>query len=346
MTQNTHLHREIHEQPDKVGSLIESQLEAARTVAKAIRKFKPQFVMIAARGTSDNAARYAQYLFGIQLGMPVALALPSVHTLYESAPRLGKALVIGISQSGASEDIRRVVADARAQGALTLAITNTSGSVLNQAAEHHIDLGAGPEVAVAATKTYTTELAAVALLAAAYQNKGLRELRRLPAWMTQTLKRNAGIADWAERYRYAQSLAVIGRGYNYCTAYEVSLKIKELCSMTSQEYSEADFRHGPIAVVQRNFPVLMVAPQGAPLPHLLDLMDKLHAKQAEVLAISNDPSALAKADKPMPLPTDLPEWLSPLCAVLPGQVLALHMARQKGLDVDKPDGLTKVTITQ
>lgn len=340
----THLYREIHQQPGVVGDLIESQLEAARAAAKAIRKFKPQFVMIAARGTSDNAARYAQYLLGIQLGLPVALALPSVHTLYESAPRLGKALVIGISQSGASEDIRRVVSDARAQGALTLAITNTPNSVLNQAADHHIDLGAGPEIAVAATKTYTSELAAVALLVAAYQNKGLRELRRLPAWMAQTLKRNAGIQQWAERYRYAQSLAVIGRGYNYCTAYEVSLKIKELCSMTSQEYSEADFRHGPIAVVQRNYPVLTVAPQGAPLPLMLDLMDKIRSKGGEVLAISNDPAALNKADKPMPLP-EMPEWLSPICAVLPGQLLALYMAQEKGLDVDKPEGLTKVTIT-
>ncbi len=344
MTQDTHLHREIHQQPEVVAQLIESQAAAAREAARAIRKFRPQFVMIAARGTSDNAARYAQYLFGIQLGLPVALALPSVHTLYESAPRLGKALVIGISQSGASEDIRRVVADARAQGALTLAITNTPNSVLNQAADHHIDLGAGPEIAVAATKTYTTELAAVALLAAVYQNKGLRDLRRLPTWMTQTLKRNAGVQHWAERYRYAQSLAVIGRGYNYCTAFEVSLKIKELCSMTSQEYSEADFRHGPIAVVQRNFPVLTVAPKGAPLPYLLDLMDKLRAKGAEVLSISNDAEALAKADRPMPIP-DMPEWLSPICAVLPGQLLALHMAREKGLDVDKPEGLTKVTIT-
>jgi len=345
MTQETHLNREIHQQPEMVAALIESQLEAARAAAKAIRKFKPHFVMIAARGTSDNAARYAQYLFGIQLGLPVALALPSVHTLYQTPPKLNKALVIGISQSGASEDIRRVMADARGQGALTIAITNTPGSVLNKEAEYHIDLGAGPEIAVAATKTYTTELAAVALLAAVYQNKGLRELRRLPSWMTQTLKRNAGIQHWAERYRYAQSLAVIGRGYNYCTAYEISLKIKELCSMTSQEYSEADFRHGPIAVVQRNFPVLCVAPQGAPMPLMIDLMDKIRAKGGEVISVSNDAAALAKGHKQMPLP-DMPEWLSPLCAVLPGQLLALHMAREKGFDVDRPEGLSKVTITE
>lgn len=345
MTQETHLYREIHQQPEVVAALIESQLEAARAAAKAIRKFRPHFVMIAARGTSDNAARYAQYLFSIQLGLPVALALPSVHTLYQSPPKLNKALVIGISQSGASEDIRRVVSDAREQGALTIAITNTPNSVLNQAAEHQLDLGAGPEIAVAATKTYTTELAAVALLASAYQNKGLRELRRLPAWMTQTLKRNTNIQHWAERYRYAQSLAVIGRGYNYCTAYEISLKIKELCSMTSQEYSEADFRHGPIAVVQRNFPVLCVAPKGAPTALMVDLMDKIRAKGGEVISVSNDEAALAKGHKQMPLP-DMPEWLSPLCAVLPGQLLALYMAQEKGFDVDKPEGLTKVTITE
>jgi len=158
------LNQEIHEQPDVIRNLLESETENAKKIAAHIREFNPAFVMIAARGTSDNAARYAQYLMGIDAKLPVGLAAPSIHTLYEAQPDLSRALVIGISQSGRPPDVLQVVQDARAQGALTLGITNDPESPLAQAAAHHLWLRCGEEKSVAATKTYTAQLTAIALL--------------------------------------------------------------------------------------------------------------------------------------------------------------------------------------
>lgn len=191
----THLADEIQQQPDVVQTLLDEEFEAVRAVAAAIRKVKPAFVMLAARGTSDNAARYAQYALTMAAGIPVALATPSIHTLYQKPANLGKGLVVGISQSGQSEDIRRVIADAREQGALTLAITNYADSPLAKAAAHHLSLRCGEERAVAATKTYTAELTLLAMLASALSKRGTADLRRLPAWMRWTLKQNAHIAE-------------------------------------------------------------------------------------------------------------------------------------------------------
>ena len=284
---------------------------------------------------------------GIEIGLPVALATPSVHTLYESPPNLSKALVIGISQSGQSEDINQVISDARSQDALTLGITNDSNSPLAQTAKHHLPILAGEEISVAATKTYTAQLTAIALLVAELANKPTlqTELEKLPYYVETTLKLSQSIPGWVQRYRYMERFAAIGRGYNYSTAFEISLKIKELCYITGQEYSEADFRHGPIAVVQPGFPVLVIAPKGKPLPGVLDLLDKLKARNAECLIISNDDHALSFGQNKMLLPDNQPEWLTPITAVIPGQIFAMNLALVKGHSVDKPEGLTKVTST-
>jgi glucosamine--fructose-6-phosphate aminotransferase (isomerizing) len=341
-----HLEREINEQPDITRRLLIEGDDSAQTIARAIRDFDPQFVWIAARGTSDNAGRYAQYLMGIEARLPVGLATPSVHTLYESPPNLARALVIGISQSGQPEDVCRVISDARAQGALTLSLTNDPASRLADAADHHFDLRAGQEISVAATKTYTAELTAIAMLVAALVGKSelAEALIRLPAYLDETLTLCETIPAWVERYRYMDRFAVIGRGYNYCTAFEISQKVKELCSITVEEYSEADFRHGPIAIVQPGFPVMVVAPEGKPIPALLDLLAKLNERRAECLVISNQADALKAARTPIMLPA-VPEWLSPIAAVIPGQVFALHLTIAKGYPVDKPAGLTKITNT-
>jgi glucosamine--fructose-6-phosphate aminotransferase (isomerizing) len=214
-------------------------------------------------------------------------------------------------------------------------------------ADYHLALGAGEEVSVAATKSYTAELAAIALLTVALlEDERLEaELKRLPQYIEQTLTASSPIVDWIERYRYMERYAVIGRGYNYCTAYEISLKIKELCYITGEEYSEADFRHGPIAVIQAGFPVILVAPKGMTFEKQLDLLQQLQRKGAEVLVISNAPECAAYAKKLMPIPDDIPEWLSPIVAVIPGQIIAMTLALARGHEVDKPRGLTKVTNT-
>ena len=344
---NSHLEREIYEQPETLARLLAEEQGHAADLAGLIRDFDPAFVHIAARGTSDNAARYAQYALGIEAGLPVALAAPSIHTLYEAQPRLGRALVIGISQSGRSEDVRRVVADGRAQGALTISITNAPDSPIAQAAEHHIWLRCGEEQAVAATKTYTAQLLAGAMLVGALvgDEDKLATLQNVPLWMHDTLMEAKGIADWVERYRYASQFAVLGRGYNYCTAFEIGLKIKEMNGLVCEQYSEADFRHGPIAMVQPGFPVIVVAPGGKPQPLLIDLLDKLRERGAERIVITDDPDLKAAEQRAL-LPSGIPEWLSPICAIAPGQVFAMQLARTKGLPLDQPIGLTKVTITR
>jgi glucosamine--fructose-6-phosphate aminotransferase (isomerizing) len=341
------LEQEIQEQADVLGRLIDEQWAHVAQVAALIRDFDPAYALIAARGTSDNAARYAQYVLGGKAHLPVALSTPSLHTLYETPPNLAKGLVIGISQSGQAEDVRRVLADARAQGALTISVTNYADSPMARTAAHHIPLCAGEELSIAATKTYTAELTVMAMLGAFLSgDSGLLDtLRRLPDWMRTALDYCQDIARWAERYRYMTHFAAIGRGYNYPTAFEISLKIKELTYVIGEGYSEADFRHGPIATIMPELPVIVVAPQGQTLPTMRDLLAKLAAKNAELLVISNDDAVLRQAVKAMRIP-DLPEWLSPIVSVVPGQVLAMNLAVVRGYPVDKPHGLTKVTITQ
>lgn len=339
-----HIEQEIQAQPAVIQRLLSSQQDTLRRIADAIGDFDPAFVVIAARGSSDNAARYAQYALGIKLGLPVALATPSVHTLYQAKPNLKRALVIGISQSGHSQDVRQVVDDAQAQGALTLSITNDDASPLAGLSRFHIDLNSGEEISVAATKTYTAELTAIAMLVDALAPQP--GLAQLPDYVTQTLEAAQSIPDWIQRYRYADHIATIGRGYNYCTAYEISLKIKELCYITGEEYSEADFRHGPIAIIRPGFPVIVIAPEDKPLPLLLDLLDKLHDKQAECLVISNNAAALERSRYPMHIAADVPGWLSPICAVIPGQIFAMQLSMARGHAVDTPQGLNKITSTR
>lgn len=344
----SHLETEIASQPDVLRRLLEEQWGHVQTIAAAVRAFNPAFVCIAARGTSDNAARYAQYLFGIHARMPVALATPSVHTLYQSAPNLGKALVIGISQSGRAEDVAQVLTDARAQGALTLSITNDSESLLANAAQYHIPILAGEEISVAATKTYTAQLMAVAMLGAALADSDEMgaALHTLPAYVAETLRQSESVERWVERYRYMSHFVAIGRGYNYCTAFEINLKVKELCYVIGDGYSEADFLHGPIAMLQPGFPVIVVAPAGKTFSPMQALLEKLSERQAEALVISNEEEAFATAQQSMRIPTGMPEWLTPITAVIPGQVFAMRLAMARGHEVDRPRGLSKVTVTR
>jgi glucosamine--fructose-6-phosphate aminotransferase (isomerizing) len=339
--------KEIREQPEALARLLKEGRAAADAIAARVRAFSPRFVVIAARGSSDNAARYAQYLFGAHNRLAVCLATPSLFTFYDAAPSLAGALVIGVSQSGQSPDIVSVVESGRKQGALTLAITNRPGSPLAVAAEHTLPLLAGEERAVAATKTYTAQLGALALLSAALEGGEERqaELSRVPALVEQAIALNAGVADQVARYRYAEHFAVVGRGFNYSTAFEVALKMKETSYLVAEPYSPADLLHGPMAMIDRGFPVLLVAPSGRVLSDVAQLAGQLEQRSAELVAISDDASVLGRARVALPLPGGVPEWASPLVAVVPGQMFAVALARTRGLDPDRPRGLQKVTET-
>lgn len=342
---------EIFEQPAILKGLLASmpQVEA---IARDLHKTPFDYIFLAARGTSDNAGRYAQYLWGSHNRLPMALAAPSLFSIYQTPPLLKGALVIAVSQAGESPDILSVIEEGKRQNRPTLAITNAAESPMAKAADYVIDIQAWPERAVAASKSYTAQLMALAMLSLAFSDASthperLEALAKIPEWAEQALTLDEQIERIAQRFRYMEQCVVLGRGYNYATAYEWSLKMKELSYVSAEPYSSADFLHGPVAVVQRGYPVMAVAPGGAVFEHMLALLNQLHEeKQAELLVISNRSEALERADLPIPLPQDIPEWLSPIVAIIPAQLFSYHLTQAKGFDTEAPRGLKKVTLTE
>lgn len=317
-------------------------------LAEAIAARAVDHVVIAARGTSDHAAIYAQYVLGIRHGLSVGLGTPSVVSLYGAEPRLDRSLVIGISQSGASPDVVGVVAAGRRQGAPTVAITNDPGSALAAAAETTIDLGTGPERAIAATKTYTAELLAVAALSAALSGRAedLAAVRTIPDALADALTLEPAAAAMAGDQANAARLLVIARGYEYATAREWALKIKELAHVFADPYSAADFEHGPVALLEEGVPLLAVVRPGPARDGLVALLARLRdGLGAELAIVSDDRDALALARWPFPLAPGTPEWLGPIVSIVVGQLHALHLTVARGLDPEAPRNLRKVTRT-
>ncbi len=339
---------EIREQPAVLERQLEARNATAEEIAVELRRRTIRQVVIAARGSSDNAALYAKYLGGWLNRIPVALATPSLHTLYAKPPALREALVVGISQSGESPDIVRVVRDGRRDGAVTLAITNEPGSPLAREADLVFATEAGAELAVAATKTYTAQLLGVAMVAAATagDRERLAELERVPELVRQTLELDEAAREAAENYPSFERCVVLGRGFHYATVREWSLKLQELTYAVAEPYSSADFRHGPLAVVSAGFPVLAVAPAGATYDSVCDLLEVLvEERGADLMVLSNGERALAGARRSIRLAPDLPEWLSPLVAIVPAQLFCYHLTRALGRDTERPRGLSKVTRT-
>jgi len=343
------LKEEIFEQPAVLACLLETRMAAIGEIARTIQERGIKYIFIAARGTSDHAGLYAKYLWGALNRMPVAMATPSLFSIYGKPPLLEDALVLGISQSGQSPDIVSVVAEGRRQGSPTLAITNDPDSPLAQAAEFVVDVCAGPEKAVAATKTYTAQLMTIAMLsAAASDNRDrLAHLQRVPGLVEQALALDGALEQAVERYRYMAQCVVLGRGYNYATAFEWSLKLKELAYVVAEPYSSADFKHGPVAIVSRGFPVFAVVPDGAVFDDMLTFLSDLATnRRVELLTISNREEALSLAYTPLRLPDGLPEWLSSIVSIVPAQLFCYHLTRAKGYDPESPRGLSKVTLTR
>jgi glutamine---fructose-6-phosphate transaminase (isomerizing) len=371
----SHFESEIREQPEALARLLAGERPVVEHIAAAVHRFSPAFVVTAARGSSDNAARYAKYLFGAHNRLVLSLGAPSLITLYGAPPALDRALVLGISQSGQSPDIVALVQEGRRQGALTVAITNQVGSPLAAAAHHVIDLHAGPEQAVVASKSYTAELVALAMLSAALEAAGgdaatrghamnagqhpsgaarrWQALESLPAAVSATIALSDGAGgDLASLLAPvggtpSDRMIVLGRGFNFATAFEIALKVKETAYLLCEPYATPDFFHGPLALVEAGFPALVVAPAGATVPDVLPALDVLAARQARVAVLSDDPRVLAHpaASLRLPITGGVPEWLSPVTAVIPGQFLALALARARGHDPDRPRGLSKVTRT-
>ena len=318
------------------------QVEA---VAKVVRERDIDVVVIAARGTSDHAAVFGQYILGARNGLLVAPSAPSLISVYGAPPRMRNSLVIGISQSGASPDVVSVLDEARRQGAPTVAITNEPGSDLAAAADHVIELGAGPERAVAATKTYLAEIALLAMLSSALtgDEASATELRAIPDALRAALALEDRVAALARSWKDVELCAVLARGFHYATAREWALKLKELTHLLADPYSGADFQHGPIGLVHDGFPILAVATAGPALDGMVELLARVRDAGARLLVLSDEESVLALGEG-APLPA-VPEWLSPLVAIIPAQLFAYHLARARGLDTEAPRNLAKVTLT-
>jgi glutamine---fructose-6-phosphate transaminase (isomerizing) len=339
------LEQEILSQSEVIERLLERETKHIQHIVEQVPAF--DYALIAARGSSDHAATYAKYAWSTLAGYPVALAAPSLLTMYKTRLRLANALVVGISQSGQSPDIIAVLEEGKRQGRPTLAITNDGASPLAAMADHVVELHAGPEQSVAATKTYTAQLAVMAIFAAALsgQAQHLAELQQVPGAIESTLRLDPEIAQSVERYRYMDRCIIIGRGYNYATSFELALKLKELTYIMATAYSSADFRHGPIATIESGLPVFLVMPAGATFDDMYDLALELQRRGSELLVISDSEQALSLARTAFPISPGVPEWLSPLTTIIPGQLFVLHLALTIGLNPDIPRGLHKVTRT-
>jgi glutamine---fructose-6-phosphate transaminase (isomerizing) len=336
--------KEIREQPEVLERMLEEGWGEVHEAAVELRSRGFRSVMLAARGTSDNAALYAKYLFEVILGVPTALASPSAFTLYESEIDLDGVLVVGISQSGESKDVLETVRRSRELGAGTLSVTNDEGSALAAAAEFHFFLRAGREESVAATKTYTAELLLLYLLVEALNGgeKPSAEAGRLPEQAREVLE-----VGWegTARYRYADHLVVTSRGYNLATAQEAALKLMETTYVVAEAFSAADLRHGPIAMIGQDFPVIAIVPPGKARPGMVSLVENLWERGAEVAVISDDEALTGRAGVNFTVPISCPEELSPVLYAIPPQMLAHNLSRLKRLDPDAPRSLSKVTET-
>lgn len=337
---------EIFEQPAALDRTFARERRHAVELKRMAEKRKFRLVVLVARGTSDNAARFARYLIEITTGIPVALSAPSIHTLYHARVDLRGALVVGISQSGEGTDINMVLDSSRKQGAYTVGITNERKSAMTEIVDDVFWVRAGKQRSVAATKTYTGQLMMIYLLAAALgQRITIDEVSRIPGQVEKALALVDDIRVLVERYRYMRECVVLARGVNYANAFELALKLMETCYVVADRFSSADFLHGPIALVERGFPVIMLMPPGRVFHDLKKLAERLHRLDAETLAITSENAKLPAVTRALRVPGDIHELYSPIPYIVPGQLFAALLAEVKGIDPDKPRSLQIVTRT-
>ena len=348
---------EIRQQPAALERTFRAELRSIEKLKKYFATRRPKFIVLSARGTSDNAAQFGRYLLEISTGIPVSLAAPSIVTLYGAPMAYNEdTLVIAISQSGESTDTNLVLERAKAAGAFTIGVTNEPDSSLAKMAEHAFLVRAGREKSVAATKTYTGQVLAMYLIAYALGAPvDLDEIRQLPEHANAALSLYPQIAERAIRYRFMEHVVVVGRGLNYSNAFEFALKMMETCYVVAERFSSADFLHGPIAMVEAAFPVFLFTPSGVTWPSMHEMLEKLTGLHAETMLITDQSNAAAanlKASRPIVIPAKLgrkralPEELfTPIPYIIPAQLFAECLASEKGLNPDQPRTLSKVTRT-
>ncbi len=336
--------QEIAEQPVVLERTIQAERAKYAALRRTLESREIDLIVLVARGSSDNASFFGRYLLEITTGIPVSLSAPSVFTLYGATLNLKRALVIGVSQSGEGTDINEVLEKAKASGALTLAITNESGSSMAQIADETLLIHAGREKSVAATKTYSGQMLHFYMLAAALGASEI-DYERIPHFAAQALQLTSEVEELVRRYVFMENCVVVGRGLNYGNSYELALKLMETCYVVAERFSSADFFHGPLAIVERRFPVILFGPSGVTRASNVDLLNRLRELHADSLAITNDPEIAKLSSRSLLMPSEIDEFLSPIPFIIPAQLFAAMLAREKGLDADAPRSLSKVTKT-
>jgi glucosamine--fructose-6-phosphate aminotransferase (isomerizing) len=331
------LHDEIFEQPERLAHVLDVNRAATGNARDLLNRPDIVHVVIAARGTSDNAARYAKYVWATKLGLPVTLAAPSLHTRYQRSPRFDGAAVVGISQSGESPDLVAVVEQARSQGRPTIAITNETNSPLAEISDVVVPLHAGPELSVAATKTYTTSLMAIAMIACDDPS-----LHKIPDSVAETLDLEQSIERAVADLGPIDKAVTLGRGYNHSTAFEWALKLQEMSYVFAHAFSPADFAHGPFAILDEGFPVLASIPSGSIAQDSFATLDRAVSERDAAVMLLTDIDTPGIRSIRVP---STPEFTSPIVFITAAQLFTLHMAVLKGIDPETPRGLKKVTRT-
>lgn len=335
---------EIAEQPAALERTLKEEQGKYEALARILSKKDIDLIVLVARGSSDNAALFGRYLIEVNTGIPVSLAAPSVYTLYDAKLDLSRSLVVGVSQSGEGADINLVLESAKASGALTLAITNEAESSMAKLADETLLIHAGRERSVAATKTYSGQMLHFYLLTRALGGAD-PGIASIPDLVADAQKVAPEIRELVERYVFMENCVVVGRGVNYGNSYELALKLMETCYVVAERFSTADFFHGPLAVVERRFPVIMFAPAGVTKASSLELLEKLKDLHADCLSITNDLEVAAASPRSIQLQADVDEFLTPIPFIVPAQLFAAYLSAAKGLDPDAPRSLSKVTIT-
>ncbi len=337
---------EILSQPQSLARTLDEERGHALEFRRFARRRRFRLVLLVARGTSDNAAVFGRYLLELNCGIPAALVAPSLYTLYHVRVDLRRVLVVGISQSGKGPDVNWVLESARRQGAYTVAITNEARSPITHAADEVFLVRAGRERSVAATKTYTGQLLLLYLLASALgEGVTLPRLSAIPDRAERALGLAPQVRELAGCYRAMRHCAVVARGLHYANAFEWALKLMETCYVVAERFSAADFLHGPIAMIDKDFPVLLLNPPGKAFGGLTRLAQRLRRLRADTLMITSEQARVPAGTRVLRVPGKIAETYSPIPYIIPGQLFAALLAEAKGLDPDRPRSLHKVTQT-
>lgn len=343
------LEKEIREQPEVLGKIKDNNIETIRRIVADIKAGQITNVYFAARGTSDHASIYAQYLIHRFLGIPCALATPSTLTLYQKPMHLEHSLVIGVSQSGKAEDGLAVLKSGNQAKTITIAVTNDPNSPMASEAKYHLFCGAGPEVSIAATKTFTSQMYLLALLCAewAQNDKLFALLDKIPAAVSELLDNMPSqIEAIISRYRYLDDAFILGRGMAYPIALEGALKILETNKIRVRGYASSDFHHGPMAQISPKTLVFVLAPKGPAMEDALQMIGRIESIGAELITVTDDAALAASKPFALLIPDVGCDCGAPFLLAVTMQLFALKLTEVKGIDPDVSDVLKKITITK